>query len=364
MGRRLPAALVVLLVTGLSVSRADLTAPIVPTAPIAEHVVIVSIDGLRPDAIAEAGAVNLSALIRRGAYCPTAQTVRPSITLSGHTSMLTGLDTWRHGVRSNERPPGHVGHPTIFSLARRAGLSTAMFFSKVSLDYLADPGTLDTVFGPVPGDRAPGAGAPGSPPTTGAQAQWAVPQDVTPERLAAAFAEAWERRAYALSFAHIREPDSTGHRHGWMSPAYLEAVRAADRAVGGIVEAVTRAGVIETTAIMVTADHGGARGTRRHSIRADPGNPENVTIPWICAGPGIPPGTVIDRVIRVYDTAATALAFLGIPAPPGIDGRPVMEVLRRRSLRPPVPAAAPRPGPERGGRTRGPRQRRPGGLGD
>jgi predicted AlkP superfamily pyrophosphatase or phosphodiesterase len=328
MRRLLPAALLVLLLTGVSLSRVDDdTSPIERGPAIAEHVVVISIDGLRPDAIDEAGAQTLRALIRRGAYCPKAQTVRPSITLPGHTSMLTGLDTWRHGVISNDDQPGHVAVPTVFALARRAGLSTAMFFSKFSLNYLADPARIDTVFGPVPQQPSARLLAPESAATAEEAARRAARNDVTPERLAAAFADAWGRKAYALSVAHIREPDRTGHREGWMSPAYLDAVRAADRAVGSMVESIALAGVLETTAIIVTADHGGGRGLRRHVIRSDPGNPENVTIPWICVAPGVRPGLLIDRVVRVYDTMPTALAFLGIPVPPQIDGRPVAEVL-------------------------------------
>ncbi len=338
MRRFLPATLFVFVLTGLSLSRADDTSPIVRGPAIAEHVVIISLDGLRPDAIQEAGAATLQSLIRRGAYCPTAQTVRPSITLPSHTSMLTGLDRWRHGVGWNNYRSGHIAYPTVFSMAKRAGLSTAMFFSKFSLIYLADPTKIDTVFGPVPEQRESRELVTPIAEDTGRSA----PNDITPERLAEAFAEAWQRRPYALSFAHIREPDRAGHRDGWMSPQYLEAVRTADRAVASIVATVARAGVIEKTAIIVTADHGGARGKRRHSIRADPGNPENVTIPWLCVAPGVPPGLVIDRVVRVYDTTPTALAFLGIPAPPGIDGRPVTEVLRpARGAAQPRPCLAP-----------------------
>jgi hypothetical protein len=40
----------------------------------ARRVVVVSIDGLRPDAIEEAPAANQLALIRRGAYCAKAST--------------------------------------------------------------------------------------------------------------------------------------------------------------------------------------------------------------------------------------------------------------------------------------------------
>ena len=60
----------------------------------------------------------------------------------------------------------------------------------------------------------------------------------------------------------------------------------------------------------------------------DPDKSENVTIPWICVAPGVPAGLKIERVIRTYDTAPTALSLIGLGAPEGIDGRPVEEVLR------------------------------------
>jgi predicted AlkP superfamily pyrophosphatase or phosphodiesterase len=325
--RRLPAAL---LVVGFAV--AALLASPTPSGPaIAEHVVIISLDGLRPDAIGEARAETLLSLIRRGAYAPKARTIRPSVTVPAHTSMLTGFDSRHHRVLSNGAFSSHalrrrhVAIPTIFSLARDAGLSTAMFYSKVSLSGLADLGGIDTRFGPLRSPRE--ASPPASKPVVGV-AERAPGIDFSPDRVAEAFADAWARRTFALSFVHLREPDQTGHREGWMTPAYLEGVRTADRAVARLVEALARAGVLENTAIIVTADHGGIGGTKRHLARADPDNPEAVTIPWICVGPGVPAGLSIDRAVRVHDTAPTALVFLGLPIPPEIDGHPVTEVLR------------------------------------
>src|SRR5690242_16467200 len=46
-----------------------------------ERVVVISIDGLRPDAIDAAHSPALQKLIKRGASCPKAETIRPSITL-------------------------------------------------------------------------------------------------------------------------------------------------------------------------------------------------------------------------------------------------------------------------------------------
>ncbi|HEY5902494.1 MAG TPA: alkaline phosphatase family protein, partial [Anaerolineales bacterium] len=72
-----------------------------PTAiprPSITRVVIISIDGLRPDAIDAAPMPVLQELLRGGAYSLSAQTVMPSTTLPAHTSMLSGLCPSAHGI--------------------------------------------------------------------------------------------------------------------------------------------------------------------------------------------------------------------------------------------------------------------------
>src|SRR5690606_34556114 len=56
------------------------------------HVVVISVDGLRPDAIEKFGAKNIQRLIREGSYSLEATTILPSKTLPSHTSMLTGTE--------------------------------------------------------------------------------------------------------------------------------------------------------------------------------------------------------------------------------------------------------------------------------
>jgi hypothetical protein len=114
----------------------------------ARQVVIISVDGLRPDAIREARAPALLALMARGATAEHAETIRPSITLPSHTAMLTGLNFPRHGVVWNSYSPGHIAHSTVFSIAGGAGLSTAMIFAKDKFHYLANPEQLHWIHGP------------------------------------------------------------------------------------------------------------------------------------------------------------------------------------------------------------------------
>ena len=107
---------------------------------------VVSVDGLRPDAIATYGAPTLQRLMREGSYTLSATTIDPSKTLPSHTSMLTGQPPERHGVLWNNvatADADSIDLPNIFSVARAHGYSTAAFFSKAKFQPLQRRGTLD-----------------------------------------------------------------------------------------------------------------------------------------------------------------------------------------------------------------------------
>jgi len=113
------------------------------------HVVIISIDGMRPDALDQADTPTMDKLRARGAYCPHAQTVKTSETLPGHASMLTGMLEDKHGILWGLPYIGWPGMkgPSLFSEAHDAGFSTAMVFGKEKLNYLALPNSVDKLFG-------------------------------------------------------------------------------------------------------------------------------------------------------------------------------------------------------------------------
>src|SRR5918995_1492283 len=79
----------------------DLARMIAPGPALTRNVVLVSIDGLRPDAIERFGAPTLQRLMREGSYSLSARTIMPSTTLPSHTSMLSGERPEVHGVSWN-----------------------------------------------------------------------------------------------------------------------------------------------------------------------------------------------------------------------------------------------------------------------
>ncbi|MCO5143014.1 MAG: alkaline phosphatase family protein [Oligoflexia bacterium] len=75
-----------------------LLSPICFAEKIADHVVIVSIDGGKPSTIEKTDLPNIKALAKTGSVSWNAQTILPSATLMSHASMISGVDMDVHGV--------------------------------------------------------------------------------------------------------------------------------------------------------------------------------------------------------------------------------------------------------------------------
>ncbi|MFQ5423260.1 MAG: ectonucleotide pyrophosphatase/phosphodiesterase [Phycisphaerae bacterium] len=256
----------------------------------AARVMLISSDGLRPDAIDRAGATVLQGLIAGGSYQATAVDELPSITLPNHASMVTGLSIARHGVLINTDIPGRITATTIFDVATDAGLDVGFFINKTKLGFLGEAEGVKV---------------------------WKFTADV--DSLADEVIAAIESEDLRLFFIHFGDPDKTGHRDGWMSGPYLDAVRSVDAAIGRILDALTAKGIRDETVLIITSDHGGHLNTHGFDI------PDDRLIPFILNGPGIAVGRKLCNQVRIMDAAATALDLLGLPAISAMDGRVVTE---------------------------------------
>ncbi|MSR06500.1 MAG: alkaline phosphatase family protein [Gemmatimonadetes bacterium] len=259
------------------------------------RVVVISLDGLRPDAITAANAPTLMRLIQEGAATLTAQTVLPSLTLPAHTSMVTGLVPERHGITWNDdtSPPEPVDLITIFDYATRAGYTSAMFVGKSKLIPLVHPGAPTKV-------SIPPVGQVWGSEIVSAQVR---------EYLSAATARP------NLLFIHFPDIDAAGHAYGWMSTQYLAAVQHADSGVARVWQAAKQTFGSDLT-LIVTADHGGVGGGHAEGSRL------STTIPWIAWGNGVTP-KILSSDTRGVDTGPTALWLLGLSPPTDWDGVPV-----------------------------------------
>lgn len=260
-------------------------------APLARRVLILSIDGLRPDAISLAPMPNLTSLMHSAAYTLSAQTIFPSATLPAHTSMLSGVCPSKHGVNWNDYLPknGYANVTDIFDIAHADGLQTVMVVGKEKLRQITEPASLH-IFEYI-NDR----------------------DLVITEKLIANFPA-----DFGLMFIHFPTADWMGHVYGWLSGEQLSVLYRADQALGNLLAELEARGLRDETLIIVTADHGGHGTIHGSSL------PEDMTIPWIASVPGIQP-TQLTTPVHIMDTAATAAYALGLSIPTEWDGVPVYE---------------------------------------
>lgn len=264
-----------------------------------KRVLIISYDGLRPDAIDEAPMPNLMTLRDGGAHAPlTARTIDYPATSPSHASMLTGVCMEDHGVIYNKffMYMGYAKGPDVFQLAHEAGLKTVMIVSKDKLRQLAEPETTD-VFEVAYGEPAI-------------------------QKAALAQIEA----DFNLMFIHFATPDNRGHKYGWMSGEYFKVLRAGDEVLGEIIKTLKDKGMYDSTLIMVTADHGG-HDTNHIGLLI-----EDYRITWIVSGPGVIP-QVIDFQLYTFDTGPTAAHALGLPFQEEWDGIPVYKIFGEPQLK-------------------------------
>lgn len=268
------------------------TLTLTPTpAPLARRVLILSIDGFRPDAIPLAPMPNLMELMKSAAYTLSARTIYPSSTLPSHTSMLSGLCPKKHGVDWNDYIPenGYAQVTDIFDVAHAAGMQTVMYVGKEKLRQITEPSSTD-IFEFI-NDR----------------------DLVITEKLIENFPA-----DFRLMFIHFPTTDDMGHVYGWLSNEQLSVLFRADQAIGKLLAELDARGLRNETLFIITADHGGHDTTHGSSI------PEDMIIPWIASGAGIHPMQLTTQV-QTVDTAATAAFALGLPTPPEWDGVPIYE---------------------------------------
>jgi predicted AlkP superfamily pyrophosphatase or phosphodiesterase len=266
-----------------------------------DRAVVISIDGLRPDLLARAETRHIRWLMRSGSFSLWAATVRDAVTLPSHTSMLTGVRPEVHGVTWNGDYPGPYPRvPTLFQVARKSGLTTAMAAGKTKFSAFAEPGSLNWSSIRAAGDR-----------------------QVTDEAI-----NILRSHRPNLLFVHLPATDFAGHGYGWGSWQQIDAVQQADAQVGRLLDTLEELGLTRSTFIVLTADHGGTGYSHGGP------DPRSRTIPWVAAGPGIRRNYDLTREprlrVRTEDTFATVSMMLGLPINKRVEGRPVVQILAER----------------------------------
>jgi PKD repeat protein len=256
------------------------------------RIVIISVDGLRPDLIQQSDPgefPGFERLMAQGAFTFNAR-VDPdiSVTLPNHVSMLTGRFVGGpdgHDWFSNVNPsPGETIHAakgsyvqSIFDVVHDRGGRTAVFATKTKFalfdqSYDAVSGAVDLTGSDEGRDKID-----------------AFVFRQSSSSLVDTFRTYTEANGFQMALLHLADLDTAGHAGGWdsgLTSAYSFAVRLADHLIADVLDFVSSdPGYAGRTTVIVTADHGGTG--LEHGLPTVPGN---YTIPFFVWGPEVTPG--------------------------------------------------------------------------
>ncbi len=245
-------------------------------------VMMISIDGLKPEAILDAAGhglavPNLRKLLADGAYSSGVRGVLPSLTYPSHVTLLTGVSPARHGIYSNttfdplnRNEKGwywyseDVRVATLWDAAAAAHLRTANVYWPVSVGARIDY-NLPQIWRAGTDDDLKLQRAVG---TRGLERELSGALGRYPGGMEETVAEDGIRMRFAIRLLRTKHPDfmtvyMTGldtaqHKSGPFSPAANEALERIDALVGRLRAAALEAAPGRAT-VCVVSDHGFAR---------------------------------------------------------------------------------------------------------
>ena len=241
-------------------------------------VILISIDGMRPDGLKNCGNPFVCELEGNCAYTYNGRSVNPSVTFPCHFSMAHSVTPERHGILTNTYVPQVRPVVGIFEKIKNAGGVSAMFYGWEPLRDIALPGALKF--------------------STYINAYMKESSDtaLTDEAL-----RVIEEDKPDFVFLYMVETDEKGgHDNGWMSEEYLRRISVA---IDNVKRVIHAAG--DEYRVIMMADHGGHGRSHCSTM------PEDMTVPFFFYGSEFEKGSVLEDV-SLLDIAPTVAALMGL----------------------------------------------------
>jgi predicted AlkP superfamily pyrophosphatase or phosphodiesterase len=250
------------------------------TARLVQHVIIISIDGMKPESYTEPDAHGLKVptlreIARNGASSNGVQPVMPTVTYPSHTTMVTGVNPGTHGIVANPAwdPFGQnyngyrwyeedIRVPTLWQLAHQKGLRTALIHWPVTVGAQADINVPEYWRANIPEDLK----------LLRALSTRGILDEVSkeypdfaagimpPAQTDAAFTDiachAIKKLQPNLMLLHLAVVDREEHQHGPFSPEANTATETADAQVARVIAEAKKDGIWDSTVLVILSDHG------------------------------------------------------------------------------------------------------------
>ena len=107
----------------------------------------------------------------------------------------------------------------------------------------------------------------------------------------------------------------------------LQSMLAVDDMIGQLVETLKESGELDNTYLVFTSDNGFHLGTHRLTAGKWTAYEEDIRVPLIVRGPGVPEGRRLEHLVLNNDLAPTFADLAGAKAPSFVDGRSLTPLL-------------------------------------
>lgn len=239
-------------------------------------VIMILVDGMRPDSLP--GIKNAQKIIGKSASTMSAQTVSPSVTLPYHISLFHSVTPQRHGTTTNTYAPQVRPVNGLCEVLRAAEKNSAIFYDWEEIRDVSRPNSLTHACF-ISGRR--------------------LTYKLSGEELTDSAITYLKKYDTDFTFIYFGNTDMQGHRFGWMTPEYMQAIQGS---WDNIEKLMNELG--DEYTYIITADHGGHDRTHGSEM------PEDMLIPVIIKGNGFE-GALPENT-NIMDLAPTITKLLGV----------------------------------------------------
>lgn len=226
---------------------ATVSTPAATAAP--PKLLLISIDGLRADALDRGLTPNLQRMIDSGVRARWMTPSYPSLTFPNHYTIVTGLRPDHHGIIHNAMDDASLGS---FALSNREAVTRSDWWGGEPIWVSAEKAGVRSATWSWPGSEAEIKGVRPS--------QWLAYNDKEPFEQRVQTVLGWLARSDAeaprLATLYMEHVDKAGHHHGPQSQQYTAAIVRADQVVGQVLDGLQQRGLTATTNVIVVSDHG------------------------------------------------------------------------------------------------------------
>ena len=247
---------------------------------------LILVDGMRPDSLTNQE--EAQRIIARSVSTMNAQTVMPSVTLPCHMSLFHSVDPSRHGTTTNVYMPQVRPINGLCETLSGSKKSSCMFYTWHQLRDVVRPGHVCYSYFYKGGQFG---------------------YDKANDRITDEAIEFLSENYVDFTFLYYAYPDEAGHKYGWMTPEYMEAMDNSWRNIERVIATLP-----EDYTVIITADHGGHDRTHGYDC------PEDMTIPLIVLGNGADKIKSLEGA-NIKDIAPTITALLGVEPDPDWEGK-------------------------------------------